>query len=239
MTRAKPKNPRPTLAGEAAPTILTEVQRSGADLIVMSTHGRSGIGRWIYGSVADALMRQSAIPILLIPANCGIAWSPEGPKRILVPLDGSALSENVLGPAADLAAAGHAELVLLRVVEPHPMAYADPSALVWIDQEPEREAARAYVKVIAEKLRQPGQSVRTTDALGYASWHISEVAQEAKPDLIAISTHGRGGVSRFVMGSVARPRRPWDTLAIRPPLTCSFRRYARSTALSPGRSRAL
>ncbi|HLZ09910.1 MAG TPA: universal stress protein, partial [Chloroflexota bacterium] len=191
------------VVGDAAQAILSEAARTGTDLIVMSTHGRSGIGRWIYGSVADAVMRQTTVPILLIPATCSRVWTPGEPGRILVPLDGSQLGEAVLGPASDLAQAMSAELVLLRVVELHPMVFMGPPGFVMVTPEPELESARAYLEGISQRVRSRVANVRAVDELGLPLSRIVDVARDQQADLVALSSHGNGGLTRLVMGSVA------------------------------------
>ena len=64
-----------------------------AGLVVMTTHGRSGLGRWLYGSVADQVLRRTDVPVLLVPAAGDRAWAAGTLRQILVPLDGSALAE--------------------------------------------------------------------------------------------------------------------------------------------------
>ncbi|HEX5416314.1 MAG TPA: universal stress protein, partial [Chloroflexota bacterium] len=75
-------------SGDAAPVILAEVEQRGIDLIAMSTHGRSGIGRWIYGSVADEVVRHAPVPVVLVPATSALReWPTDRPPRLLVSLD--------------------------------------------------------------------------------------------------------------------------------------------------------
>jgi nucleotide-binding universal stress UspA family protein len=83
---------------EVGAGIVRTGRERGADLIVMSTHGRSGLGRWIYGSVADAVLREAEVPVVLIPAACQHRWPTDRKPRILVPLDGSNLATQALGP---------------------------------------------------------------------------------------------------------------------------------------------
>ena len=94
-----------TLSGSVGPALAQYVQELGIDLVVMATHGRGGVRRAWLGSVADRLIRQLQVPVLLVrPAEDGFATtSGSAPNQILVPLDGSPLAEEVLGPAADLA----------------------------------------------------------------------------------------------------------------------------------------
>jgi nucleotide-binding universal stress UspA family protein len=191
------------LEGDAAQTILGESARRGIELIVMSTHGRAGIGRWISGSVADAVMRQAGVPVLLVPAACASGgWPTDRAPRILVPLDCSPLSEAVLPGAAGLAAPSGAELILLSVT-PHLVA-ADLYGRVYVDYEgPDRAARRRYLEGVARGLRAAGRAVRTRDGFGPVAAVIGDVAREEGVDLIAIATHGRGGATRLVLGSVA------------------------------------
>ncbi|MEJ2753192.1 MAG: universal stress protein [Chloroflexota bacterium] len=99
--------------GSAADSILQYSIENDVDLIVMSSHGRSGINRWVYGSVAERIMSQAPCPTLIINARPS---SQEGaPSKILVPLDGSGLAEQALHPALDLAQLLDAELYLLSV----------------------------------------------------------------------------------------------------------------------------
>ncbi len=196
---------RKVVVGVPGEVIVGEIARSAVDLIVMSTHGRSGLGRWVYGSVADEVMRRSPVPVLLVPAECQpTAWKDRAP-RILVPLDGSELSEEALDPALELAKVLGAELRLLRVVEPYPAAYAyaDPSAYIMIDPTPELEAARAYLDQVAVRLREKGAVVDVKEEFGFAVTTITDTARAQAVDLIAMSTHGSSGLRRLIMGSVA------------------------------------
>lgn len=174
-----------------------------ADLIVMSTRGRGGLGRWLYGSVADQVLRKAHVPVLLISATCDYAWPERGPLRVLVPLDGSELAETVLGPVGDLATALPIELVLLGATGPLDYAYADGIAFTRPGLEGELERVRVYVEAIAERLRADGRSVEVAAEMGRPGPVIDAVARERKADLIAMMTHGRSGLARLTLGSVA------------------------------------
>ncbi len=196
---------------EDAPTaILDAAAQDGADLIVMSTHGRSGLGRWVYGSVADRVLRAATIPMLLVPAACTGSWPADRPLRILVPLDGSPLAEAALGPAAELARTLGAELLLLQVLEYPLPAVADGGTYMppW-DQDADLAAARQYLEAIADGLRATGQRVAVLavaappSPVAQAVTTIAAVIQDEHVDAIAMGTHGRGGLARLVMGSVA------------------------------------
>lgn len=189
--------------GDAASAIIETAQRQGAMMIVMSTHGRSGLGRWLYGSVADQVMRGARVPVILVPVTGAVEWPSDRPARILVPLDGSPLAESVIGPVEQLAAKARARLILVRAVDSQPFAYADPSALSSIDPTLEITLAQEYLEEIAKRLRAGGQNVSYRVELGPAVSTIIDVAREVRADLIALATHGRGGLSRLVLGSVA------------------------------------
>jgi nucleotide-binding universal stress UspA family protein len=196
---------------DAADTaILTAARQEDADLIVMSTHGRSGLNRWVYGSVADAVMRAAPVPVLLVPATCTTTWAAERPLRLLVPLDGSAIAEAALGPVGELATALGAELLLTQVVElPVPM--LTDGAVYIPDWDPEEElvSARQYLEDTAAGPRATGCTVRTEaiagplSVVGQAARVIADTAAQEDVDVIAMATHGRGGLARLVMGSVA------------------------------------
>src|SRR5262249_35227309 len=108
------------LEGAVAPTLADHAAGVGADLVVMTTHGRGALGRFWLGSVADALVRQLPMPLLLARPHGGepdLAAAPL-PRHLLLPLDGSALAEEMAGAARDLAALAGARVTLLRVVRP-------------------------------------------------------------------------------------------------------------------------
>lgn len=183
----------------AAAAILDASRRLQAGLVVMSTHGRAGLGRWIYGSVADDVLRHSEVPVLLVPPHCEHAWPANRPLRVLVPLDGSELAEAALRTAELLAETSAAELVLLRVVEPpiYPL-YGDGYAYIPIDEEAELALAEQV-----ERLRAGGTGATARTVVGQPAMAVATVAREVEADVIAMATHGRGGLARLVMGSVA------------------------------------
>ena len=195
---------------DPAAAILDAARRLRVDLIAMSTHGRTGLGRWVYGSVADTVLRGAQVPILLAPAGAQLSWPHAGGLRVLVPLDGSELAQEAIGPAQMFAETFGAELLLLRVVEPpsYPL-YGDGYAYVPIDAEVEVAEARRYLEEEAGCLRTSGllrgdgRAVEVQTAVGQPAAEIARVAREQHADLIAMATHGRGGLARLVMGSVA------------------------------------
>ncbi|MCC7106471.1 MAG: universal stress protein [Chloroflexi bacterium] len=222
--------------GLPAEEIVAEVAIRDPDLVVMSTHGRGGLGRWIYGSVADQVIRDCRKPILLIPATCERLWTLDRPIKVVVPLDGSPLAEAVFATIEQLATGYRSDLVVIRAVEPLNYAYAEGYAYVALDPEAELAEARDYVNAAAARLRETGLKVEAEVRSGYAAPTIEAVARARQADLIAMSTHGRGGLARLVMGSVATgtlQRSSVPLLLIRPAVIREFAETEPAPAANP------
>jgi nucleotide-binding universal stress UspA family protein len=190
--------------GAAAEAVLETARARTTNLIVMSTHGRSGLGRWLYGSVADQVLRHAATPVLLVPAAADHGRTTGPPARLIVALDGSKLAEAALPAATELAAAWEAQLVLLRVVEPHYYSYAEGYVYDEVTPETERQDALDYVHDLAARLKsETHRPVTTVVEIGPVAPQIAETARTSQADLVVMATHGRGGLSRLVLGSVA------------------------------------
>jgi len=189
----------------------------GADLVVMATHGRGPVGRFWLGSVADELVRDLPVPLLLIHPKKGAPDLTEEVRleHTLIPLDGTALAERILEPAGALARLTGADMTLLRVVAPvYPVLLpTEPAplgglAVDLIDRIEEvqtqlKKEAQAYLDQVAERLRGRGLAVRTLVTVEEQPG-TAIVEQAHKPiDLVAMETHGRHGLSRLLMGSVA------------------------------------
>ena len=104
--------------GPAAEAIGQEASLQRADTVVMSTHGRSGVQRLMFGSVAEQVLHDAEMPVLLVPARTHTSWHPGMGQQVIIPLDGSPLAEAALDPAVILAGRLRAGLLLLGVVEP-------------------------------------------------------------------------------------------------------------------------
>ena len=199
-----------THVGEGPPgaEIVEEAARIGADLIVMSTHGRGALGRLWPGSVADHVVRHVSVPILLVrPGEPGSAGDSPEIRGILVPLDLSPLSRTILDPLVEFAALAHAPVTLLHVVSlrtqtvapgvPYPIA-EDPSLL-----DVQRANAECQLEMVAGELRLRGIAVSTRVVIAFhAAAGVLDTLAEPGYDLVAMATHGEGGFRRLLLGSV-------------------------------------
>ncbi len=175
----------------------------GADLVIMSTHGRGGLARAWLGSVADGLLRRLSLALLLVKPREGAQLLAGDPPftRILIPLDGSRAGEAVLEPALDLALATGAAVRLLIVVTGR----AEQGAgRVAPELDGSRGGADAYIQRVRDMVVRRGIAVEAR-ALAHVSpaGAILEEAATHGCDLIALATHGRGAAARMLLGSVA------------------------------------
>jgi Universal stress protein UspA and related nucleotide-binding proteins len=192
--------------GPVPDALRTYASRNNIDLIVISSHGRGGITRLSFGSVTDSLIRHTSIPVLVIKPHASYLNPGTGElfKRIIVPLDGSSLAEQILPDAMALAKMDEARLTLLTVLVPRTSSQ-DASAAQnapWRDKDV--AASQAYLYRTAAHLRENGCLTTTHVAIGEnVGQVIADYASEVRADLVAIATHGRGGISRALRGSVA------------------------------------
>ena len=190
--------------GEAE-TILAEAEAWDADLIAMSTHGRSGALRWVFGSVADKVIHATTRPLLLVRARPA-EEHPTSVKidRILVPLDGSDLSVSVLPYVESIAKALGASLILFNVVIPLNV-YPGTEMSSWPTSliEDMMAQAQSFLATVEKEVEGRGLKARSVVTVGFAVGEIVRVAQDVEAGLIAMATHGRSGVNRWIMGSVA------------------------------------
>ena len=207
--------------GSAANVILDVAAERGVDLVALTSHGRTGIGRWVLGSVANRIAHDSIAPVLILYArgdDGSAEANPEQLAHILVPLDGSPLAEASLAPARALALAlgepGQAALHLMLVVTPSEAAPENmPQALIV-------DGAKAYLERTAQRLgaesdagepltvtwsvvvnRDIAQGILAAAERG-ESIEGAEAAAPGRGNLIAMATHGRGGIARWALGSV-------------------------------------
>ncbi len=189
--------------GQPAEKIIEEASKMPNTLVAMSTHGRSGIGRWVMGSVTDKVLHAIDAPLLIVRAK-------ETPPttavldRIIIPLDGSELSEKILPHAISLAKGINAPVTLVRTTHiPHyvPMDY--PASMIDDLIRETTVEAEDYLRHISQQLSIEGvpnsqAEIRQQDAAGA----ILDSAGDSPATLVAMSTHGHSGVGRWVLGSV-------------------------------------
>jgi nucleotide-binding universal stress UspA family protein len=194
------------LEGPVVPSLEKEIAESNPDLIVMATHARGGLSRALVGSVADRLIRDVHKPILLIrvPEKQRAAGELKT-DHILVPLDGSAMSTSVLQHALSMSIPSETRITLLRVVSP-PYAATELAVVGETDviMSERVEAAHEYLNGIATELGVEGYLVDTDVVISsMPADAILHYAQDKACDVICMATHGRSGVRRMLMGSVA------------------------------------
>jgi nucleotide-binding universal stress UspA family protein len=176
-------------------------------LIAMATHGRSGVTRWLLGSVTEKVLRGTVNPLLVVRAPGDSKTEGEAVlSSVIVPLDGSEIAESVLLPVAVLAKALKMQVILVRVYGV-PLAtyggddYYVPDYLELKDQI--KDAADSYLNSRASLLRQQGVAeVSTVVIEGSAADAIISLARKTPDNLVAMSPYGRSGLQRWVLGSV-------------------------------------
>jgi len=192
--------------GSPAETILESTSKDQDTLIAMATHGRSGAKRFLLGSVAEKVLRGTTNPLFLVRAAAAKTTPQRIINSIVVPLDGSALAEQILPTVSNWAQALDLEVTLIRTFEfPASSYYGSEEDLPDYDafREEARKQAAAYLKQKEESL--VGEGVRTVSTLtleGPAAAEIISYAQTSPRAVIAMSTHGRSGVRRWMLGSV-------------------------------------
>jgi nucleotide-binding universal stress UspA family protein len=192
--------------GQIGPTLRDYATESNADLIVMSSHSRGGLKRVTLGSVTDFLIRNTHLPVLVVkPPAAFIGATPEETVvRIVVPLDGSAMAEQILPEVAALASGPNVTLHLLQVLTPQtysPDQIVQPG-LPWLESA--IAGADAYLSGPAGYLAKEGVKANKEVILGESvATAILDYAARIEANLIAIATSGSGGMTRFVFGTVS------------------------------------
>jgi nucleotide-binding universal stress UspA family protein len=201
------------VAGHPAEEILCYSDQNDIDLILLASHGRSGIRQWMIGSIADKILRASKVPVWLVRAGIPeeIVYDEWPKRRLLVPLDGSQLSETILPHVEALAKQRGAELVnviLLRVCE-QPFITADYAGETDWEEHVKRitnrfkEISEQYLMKVKEQLSKTGLNVRTEVIMGKPADEIIDYAHRNPPNLIVMTTHGHSGLGSWAYGSVS------------------------------------
>ena len=209
---------------DPADAIVAEAEREPDTLIAISTHGRSGIGRWVLGSVTDKVIRHSTTATLVVRAReREVTSAAPTLTRVVLPLDGSEMGDVVIPHAVASARALGIGITLIRSISP--LSYGDtfadyvPSMYEDLATEIE-EDVRDYLSQQAAKIREMGiadVSERAVD--GYAASVILDEVGDDGDKLVVMATHGRSGIGRLVLGSVTDRvvrHSPGPVLVVRP-----------------------
>lgn len=196
-------------AGDPAEEIMRVAADRGCAMIALATHGRGALGRWTFGSVADRIARSSTIPVLIVrPRDAQAEIRRPDIRRLVVPYDGSALAAEALPVAKQSATRLGLQVHLLQAIDvaaafmPYPSMEASYSAELVAELESELERdAEASLAEAARPLTDAGLTVTTAVARGSAAGAIEEATQDG--DIVVMTSHGRGGVRRWLLGSVA------------------------------------
>ena len=206
--------------GHSSEEILDIARDEQCDMIVICTHGYSGLNRWRLGRVASHVARHAPVPVFVVPAHDerGSNRVAGEHARLLITLDGSDLAEAAIAPGLDivraLAAPEHITVHLLEVVDffvammadtTHQDASSPPPAIG--AEEQALRAARDYLETVAQRIHKeyPDVAVSTTAMLAsdVADTIITVAEEGSSYDFIAMATHGRGGLQRWALGSIA------------------------------------
>lgn len=172
--------------GDPANLIVTEADKEANTVIAMATHGRSGITRWVMGSVTDKVLHATTTPLLVIRSRDGELPSEEVHlTSVITPLDGSVLAEQILPHVVALAKSLGLTVILVRIAPEN------------------RERSRDYLQEVRDELYQQGVFSAEVQVLGgHPAEAIVDLAQETSNNLVAMTTHGRSGMDRWLLGSV-------------------------------------
>jgi nucleotide-binding universal stress UspA family protein len=195
--------------GKPAEVIVDRAGTAPGTLIAMATHGGSGIRRWLLGSVASKVVQTAESPLLLVrPIEGNDPAKPVRLNGIYVPLDGSGLAERVLPHVKELARKMNLEVCLVRVFPSPPESYLVGEGLsapaLGRLREQIREEAENYLTGKTNELQAEGLSRVCSIAVeGDPAGEIIDVARKTPDNMLAMATHGRSGLGRLVLGSVA------------------------------------
>jgi nucleotide-binding universal stress UspA family protein len=192
------------LFGDPAREILRTAEEKDARLILLASHGTSAEGPWLLGHIAAKVLRATKRPVMLIRERLPevVLQQRKLLRRILVPLDGSEIGEAALCYAVALAEKTSAEIALLEIFEQGRGFGASGARYRIPEDESVRKSLLSYLDHVAGPIKNGGLKVSTTVLFGKAAENIVEYADKNEIDLIALSTHGRSGLGRWVFGNV-------------------------------------
>lgn len=215
------------LLGQAAPTILSVVDSHHTDLIVLCSHGYTGMTRWILGSVAEKVSQLASVPVLVLREDEPVPLPPlpqeGGPLRVLIPLDGSVRAQVAIASAAQLVAAlsapAQGALHLTRVV-----VLPEAAQISQSEREAIMQQAQQYLNALADQIREGLLASPIADLKPSITWSVTidtdiaagiiRVAEQGENDegtgtfgssqMIAMATHGFSGLQQWVIGSITQ-----------------------------------
>jgi len=198
-------------AGEPEEEIVAVAARRGVDMIVMASRGRGAIGRAIFGRVADRVARSASVPVLILRTPDQDADDNVLVSRIVVPLDGSEIARHALPVASTLAKQLGVPVHIVRAVDPvsmppvspgvfgaAPLISAEVTHQIWREAESE---AQTTVSDAVSRLKAEGVDASGATLNGSPFFAISDAT--SPEDLLVLTSHGRTGVRRWLLGSVA------------------------------------
>ena len=198
--------------GEPDEEIVAAAEERGVDMIAMASHGRGALGRAIFGSVADRVARTATVPVLILRTpRDDVPHGEAAIRRVVVPLDGSAMAAEALPVAETVATQVGAPVAVVSAIDPTsslpvapgalgpaPVATSEASERIW--QQLEAEAKRTIANAVAG-LQAQGVEASGTTLNGSPFFAINDFTEA--DDLIVLTSHGRSGVGRWLLGSVA------------------------------------
>lgn len=201
----------PNRQADVARSINEHAVELDADLVILTTHGKGGLRDFLYGSIAQQVVRGGKTPTVTVrPPNPGGTRAAYTPKTILVPLDGTADSEPALDYARDLARATSARIVLASVVPTLGTASGDVAVSAAFSPNATAEVLdlalqdlEAYLAAKADELRQDGLAVESILGRGRPVARLAAIAEEQAADLVILTTHGRSGLNGALSSSIA------------------------------------
>jgi nucleotide-binding universal stress UspA family protein len=194
--------------GKAAEAVIEKAAADRSTLIAMTTHGRSGLNRWLLGSVAEKVLRATTNPLLLVRAAPDAMTEGEATlKSIVVPLDGSKLAESVLPMVAGIATKLNLAITLFRSYSVPYSLYTYGHGFYAFDIQQFmtdlRDEARQYLENKAAEITELGvDKVSCVTIEGFGADEIIKIGRETPNSFIAMCSHGRSGVKRWALGSV-------------------------------------
>jgi nucleotide-binding universal stress UspA family protein len=212
QTQVKRVNPRSnikTVIVDGAPgeAVIDYSEKEAIDLVIITSHGGSGIMPWAMGSTANKIMQRCQAPVLMVRASKSLLKRKPVKvfKKILLPVDGSTSGEASLELVKSIAASLNSEVILVFVVEnvQYVHTIGGPDHFAYTEQQIElmKEEGRAYTEKVQRTLK--GISVKSIVRVGEPAHEILKAATEENVNLIAMASHGKHGVTRWMLGSVS------------------------------------